>query len=328
MVSHRLPTLICREEEAVGWALGDSSQAQEEEGSQCLSDLREHQIRTMARLLSLMLHLMVLMDSAINSQSAEGDQLPDITDQAFIDMCVNAHNEHRSSVNPPASNMRYMVTYGRALWLHSLRLLQQQEAAPHHERTTWDEALAKSARAWARNCDFSHNPRLNVQGQLHPKFHPVGENLWVGENIRAFTAKTAIQKWYDEVTDFSYGTLACTPKRMCGHYKQVVWADSYKVGCAVHICPNGIKEFITKKSAIFVCNYGEAGNFKGVHPYKTGGACSQCSGDRCENKLCRNQTRTPELPNSSAPHTALTLTLLLISAGLLSLHILYPNLLA
>ncbi|KAI1882542.1 hypothetical protein AGOR_G00251820, partial [Albula goreensis] len=269
-----------------------------------------HCFRTMARLLSLMLHLTVLMDSAIHTLSVEGDQLPDITDQAFIDMCVKAHNEHRSSVNPPASNMRYM---------------------------TWDEALAKSARAWARNCDFTHNPRLNVQGQLHPKFHPVGENLWVGENIRAFTAKTAIQKWYDEVTDFSYSTLDCTPKKMCGHYNQVVWADSYKVGCAVHICPNGINKFVTKKYAIFVCNYGEAGNVKGVQPYKTGGACSQCSGDRCENKLCHNskrdesksnQTWTPELPNSSAPHTALSLTLLLISAGLLGLHILYPNLLA
>ena len=40
---------------------------------------------------------------------------------------------------------------------------------------------------------------------------------------------------------------------LCG---QVVWANSYKVGCAVHLCPDGIEGFSKgHASAHFLCNY-------------------------------------------------------------------------
>lgn len=35
--------------------------------------------------------------------------LPKITDKKFIELCVSTHNKLRSEVQPPASNMRYMV---------------------------------------------------------------------------------------------------------------------------------------------------------------------------------------------------------------------------
>ena len=38
-----------------------------------------------------------------------GLQLPEITNEKFIDECVKSHNQNRSNVNPPAGNMRYMV---------------------------------------------------------------------------------------------------------------------------------------------------------------------------------------------------------------------------
>ncbi|KAJ8411233.1 hypothetical protein AAFF_G00172390 [Aldrovandia affinis] len=262
----------------------------------------------MAQLPSLMLRLAVLMDSIVRMQSADGDQLPDITDQGFIDICVKVHNSYRSNVDPPASDMRFM---------------------------TWDEALAKSARAWARSCKFSHNPLLGTTGKLHPEFAPVGENIWVGESVSKFRVEKAIQKWYDEVTDYEYSSRACTGKQ-CGHYTQVVWAKSYKVGCAVQVCPNGIEGFSKRKSANFVCNYGEAGNINGVHPYKRGKACSACGGNRCQDRLCRDTKRDESESTSSASCKEFSvavlvtrpLSLLLIFAGVYGLQFLYPNLFA
>ncbi|XP_064174765.1 GLIPR1-like protein 1 [Anguilla rostrata] len=226
----------------------------------------------MTPLLSRTLRLAVLIDALAGVRSAPEGQLPDITDRAFIDACVLAHNGHRSNVTPTASDMRYM---------------------------TWDGALAKSARAWARSCRFSHNPLLTTPRKLHPQFHPVGENLWVGESVSGFQAEKAIQKWHEEVTDFTYSTLACRPNKMCGHYKQVVWAQSYKVGCAVQFCPNGVEEYSKKKSTIFVCNYGEAGNFRGFPPYSEGASCSACDGGTCERHLCRDSKRDEEKSYSS-----------------------------
>ncbi|KAJ8373538.1 hypothetical protein SKAU_G00041180 [Synaphobranchus kaupii] len=274
----------------------------------------------MTRLMTQMLGLLVLIGLIARGRSAEEGKLPDITNQTFIGMCVKAHNSHRSSVNPTASDMRYM---------------------------TWDEALAKSARAWARSCKFSHNPLLATPRKLHPDFHPVGENIWVGEPVSSFSAEKAVLKWYNEVTDFTYGTLTCNPRKMCGHYTQVVWAKSYKVGCAVQICPNGVEGFSRRKSALFVCNYGEAGNFKGVPPYTNGAACDQCGGGTCEKNLCRDSKRdelksyswSPDWDpgaSSSASCNAFCLavlltrplSILLIFAGVYGLQVLYPNLFA
>ncbi|XP_036376033.1 glioma pathogenesis-related protein 1b [Megalops cyprinoides] len=273
----------------------------------------------MALRLPLILWLTVLMDSIILMQSAQEKQLPDITDQSFIDRCVKAHNDHRSRVNPAASDMLYM---------------------------TWDEALAKSARAWARNCKNFHNPLLQTRGKVHPTFSPVGENIWVGEPFSTFTVEGAVQKWFNEVAEYTYSTKEC--KSVCGHYKQVVWAKSYKVGCAVQVCPNGIEEFSNNpKSAIFVCNYGDAGNIKGHHPYKEGTSCSGCPSDSCNNKLCRNPKReelksyswSPDWDPGAASSASCNsfclavvitrpLSLLLIFAGVYGLQLLYPNLFA
>ncbi|NXR11611.1 GLIP1 protein, partial [Semnornis frantzii] len=151
--------------------------------------------------------------------------LPDAADPNFIQECVQAHNKFRSGVTPPASNMLYM---------------------------SWDPDLAKTAKAWAKKCLFKHNTYLRVPGQAHPKFSPVGENLWTG-SLSLFTVQGAITSWYNEVSAYTYATNAC--RGVCGHYTQVVWATSYKVGCAVHFCPRVAHSSITN-AAHFVCNYG------------------------------------------------------------------------
>ncbi|XP_058628420.1 GLIPR1-like protein 1 isoform X2 [Onychostoma macrolepis] len=158
---------------------------------------------------------------------------------------------------------------------------------------TWDEGLAVTARAWARFCLFKHNIYLREVRKVHPTFTSVGENIWAGAPYSSFKPESAVQSWNDEDQFYDYNTNQCKPGKVCGHYTQNVWADSYKVGCAAQACPNGVAEtsFSTKPGVIFVCNYATAGNYRGVAPYRSGASCSSCREETCENNLCRNSTR-------------------------------------
>ncbi|XP_035757572.1 glioma pathogenesis-related protein 1 [Egretta garzetta] len=148
--------------------------------------------------------------------------LPGITDKAFMEACVRVHNDLRAKVQPAASNMRYM---------------------------TWDAALARTARAWANKCVFEHNVHLHKKHQCHPNFTSIGENIWVGSR-QAFYVADAIKSWYNEGRFYTFAVHKCT--KLCGHYIQVVWDYSYKIGCAVTLCKEvaGIQN-----AANFVCNY-------------------------------------------------------------------------
>ncbi|KAM3587373.1 uncharacterized protein V6R79_003460 [Siganus canaliculatus] len=189
--------------------------------------------------------------------------LPDINDEQFIEECVREHNNARSSVTPPASDMLYM---------------------------TWDKGLAITARAWARRCVFEHNSYLDDAPRVHPTFSSVGENIWVGFPPSHFNVQSAIKKWMDEKQHYNYDNNGCT--HICGHYTQVVWAHSYKVGCAVQLCPKGVKgTTFADKGVIFVCDYAVAGNVVGRKPYESDGeACSRCK-ETCVDNLCRSKER-------------------------------------
>ncbi|XDV24394.1 hypothetical protein PO909_028596 [Leuciscus waleckii] len=208
------------------------------------------------------IHVLISVTALLKVVSSE--PFFDIRDPAFIEECVTGHNMHRTEVKPSASNMRYM---------------------------TWDEGLAVTARAWARFCVFKHNIYLKEVRRMHPTFTSVGENIWVGYPYTHFTVKSAVKSWVDEVQHYDYRQNKCS--KVCGHYTQVVWADTYKVGCAAQACPKGVAEtsFSTKPAIIFVCNYATAGNYIGVAPYKEGSSCSGCVQETCENHLCRNSTR-------------------------------------
>uniref|UniRef100_A0A669PNB4 SCP domain-containing protein n=1 Tax=Phasianus colchicus TaxID=9054 RepID=A0A669PNB4_PHACC len=202
----------------------------------------------------------VVAAAALGAVAGHVSALPPIYDKGFIRECVRTHNVYRRNVEPAASNMRYM---------------------------TWDAALARTARAWANKCIFDHNAYLNMRYHCHPHFMSVGENLWIG-SYHIFHAKYAIKAWHDEVRNYNYSLQTCS--KVCSHYTQVVWATSYKVGCAVHFCPriHNLQGF--NNVAHFVCDYGPAGNYP-TKPYKAGRPCSGCSSDQCVGNLCVNAER-------------------------------------
>lgn len=83
---------------------------------------------------------------------------------------------------------------------------------------TWDDGLAKIAKAWANKCTFKHNSCLSKSYGCHPTFQFVGENIWLG-GLSIFSPHFAVVAWFNETEFYDYDTLSCS--KACGHYTQV-----------------------------------------------------------------------------------------------------------
>ncbi|CAI5534839.1 unnamed protein product [Closterium sp. Naga37s-1] len=112
--------------------------------------------------------------------------------------------------------------------------------------------VAERAQAWADtlrddyNCGLEHGGMGEGEGQNLSGAGPAGWALnsdavqwWVGEG-----------KSYNRISG-DWGS--------CGHYSQVVWNDSRKVGCGKAACGGD--------ADVWACNYYPAGNFVGERPY-------------------------------------------------------------
>ncbi|XP_063424475.1 cysteine-rich venom protein kaouthin-2-like isoform X1 [Mytilus trossulus] len=153
---------------------------------------------------------------------------------------------------------------------NALRSLTQ---ATNMMKMSWDDETAYIAQKWAENCMTSHeSPGLK---RTIPGRFGLGQNLFWGSG--KYTWSAAIQSWYDEINDFTFNGQNVFSK--IGHYTQIVWADSIKLGCGYAQCNSARTHF-------YVCNYGPAGNIGDTSkPYKQGTPCQDCPGN-CVNKLC------------------------------------------
>ncbi|OAA52866.1 CAP domain protein [Cordyceps fumosorosea ARSEF 2679] len=118
-----------------------------------------------------------------------------------------------------------------------------QHSAPPLE---WDDKLAQNAQAWASKC--SENPR-------HQPSQPHGENIaWgTGERQAGFWANL----WGNERVKYSFDAPSFTGET--GHFTQLVWKSTTKVGCAEAKCNYGTN---------VVCEYDPAGNVMGGSNFK------------------------------------------------------------
>ncbi|XP_075951235.1 cysteine-rich venom protein TEL1-like [Anarhichas minor] len=160
---------------------------------------------------------------------------------------VNKHNQLRRGVQPTASNMLEM---------------------------SWSSEAAANAQRWANTCSMNHSPESNRVISTSG----CGENLYMSSQQDSWN--DAIQDWYDEVKDWRYG-VGSTNGGVIGHFTQVVWYRSNKVGCAVAYCPNSSYKYF------YVCQYCPPGNLQYSRPYTTGPSCGDCR-NACNKKLCTN----------------------------------------
>lgn len=116
----------------------------------------------------------------------------------------------------------------------------------------WDDDLAAIAQAWADGCQWGHN-----DGRSDSYATYVGENIY-GASFDP-TGAQVTESWASEEANYNYENNSCNG--VCGHYTQIVWAKSTKLGCAVANCPGGeVANFV-------VCDYAPGGNFNGEKPY-------------------------------------------------------------
>uniref|UniRef100_A0A7N6BVY7 SCP domain-containing protein n=1 Tax=Anabas testudineus TaxID=64144 RepID=A0A7N6BVY7_ANATE len=139
----------------------------------------------------------------------------------------------------------------------------------------WDPNLKLVAEGYAAKCIWNHNPDLE----------DTGENLFAGTG--SLDPREAMEKWFLEHLDYDFQNNTCDEDKMCGHYTQMVWADTHRVGCAYHLC-NSMEGLEWERVSFLVCNYYPPGNYEGERPYVEGDWCSRCPEklQKCENNLC------------------------------------------
>jgi uncharacterized protein YkwD len=112
---------------------------------------------------------------------------------------------------------------------------------------TWADDLASSAQAWADACVFAHDSGRGF-----------GENLAGG-------SERPTELWYAESVDYKFTAPGFSSST--GHFTQVVWRASTKLGCGRAQCSFGV---------YYVCRYFPAGNVLGQFEQNVLPANSAC----------------------------------------------------
>ncbi len=89
----------------------------------------------------------------------------------------------------------------------------------------------------------------------------LGVTGYGGENIYASSASTvgpadAVSSWMSEAPEYMPGDVTSA-----GHYTQVVWRASVRIGCAIVNCPS------VRFHNTVLCDYAPGGNISGESPY-------------------------------------------------------------
>ncbi|GMN01482.1 CAP domain-containing protein [Erythrobacter sp. MTPC3] len=120
-----------------------------------------------------------------------------------------------------------------------------------------DAALSAQALAYAQKLAatgrFRHSAKSDRPGQ--------GENLWAGTQ-GAYSYEEMASGWIEEKQDYRHAAFPNVSKtgnwQDVGHYTQVIWRDTAKLGCGV-ASGNG--------RDVLVCRYSSAGNIMGRYVY-------------------------------------------------------------
>lgn len=143
---------------------------------------------------------------------------------AFAQEILDAHNKYRATVGVPP--------------------------------LVWSESLAGAAQAWANtlnsNLTFAHDRAVQNQG----------ENLWMGTD-GFFTLTQMVDAWGDERRYFKDGVfpdVSATGNWFdVGHYTQMVWRSTKRIGCAGVVGDDG--------NYRLVCRYSPPGNIIGQRAF-------------------------------------------------------------
>ena len=166
-------------------------------------------------------------------------------------MMLDAHNEWRATVDPPAADMY---------------------------RVYWDLNIAQNAADWVSSCDpdwphSSEESRSNVGG-----YEVLGENLSYCAGTGCSELPTVTdgsglgdgEGWWDERHDYHWADDSSTG--VTSHYTQMVSSNVYAIGCATQECSAPGPGGWDGNWWWTICQYGPRGQgyWAGTKPYEMG----------------------------------------------------------
>jgi hypothetical protein len=131
---------------------------------------------------------------------------------------------------------------------------------------TWDDTLAVVAAELASSCRLRHAERRDARHRALG-----GDDVLLVESLSASSPPSppdeAVRAWIAERRDWDCTTSRC--HGTCGHYTQVVWSRTRRVGCAQAVCPgdSAPRGLGGGSWSLLVCNYAPGGNVVGERPF-------------------------------------------------------------
>ena len=117
----------------------------------------------------------------------------------------------------------------------------------------WSTTVAAAAQLVANSCMFSHSG------------NGYGENIYASAGS-GVTPSVVVKSWTMEASNYNYAANTCMSGKTCGHYTQVVWRGSQRLGCAQKTCTTGSPFPGFPTWDFWVCDYDPPGN-SGGRPY-------------------------------------------------------------
>jgi len=130
---------------------------------------------------------------------------------------------------------------------------------------SYSPELAASAQAWADELKRNNQCRMRhskTEGRYGENLFWASAVVWSDgrRELSQVAPEKPVDSWGSEKRDYDYARNRCAPGKMCGHYTQMVWKTSTRVGCARAVCEDS-------REQVWVCQYQPAGNVVGHKPY-------------------------------------------------------------
>jgi len=221
---------------------------------------------------------------------------------ALLVTCVSiVHGKFEAVVNSPG-----LTDAQRQMIVEKHNELRSKMFARNMMKMEYNMDLEQTAQKAANLCIFAHSPDTNNYRPkyLNPPTGHIGENIYVDPHP-SFDVDAPVTVWWNEIHDYTFATGTCDQGKMCGHYTQVVWAYSSKVGCAVSKC-DSIDQWENKAGLLMFCQYAPGGNVEGMAPFEEGEACTNCYDSKlyCDAGLCSHTA--PGAPVAATPVALVT----------------------
>jgi pathogenesis-related protein 1 len=159
--------------------------------------------------------------------------------------------------------VRAIVLFGTTLLVASpsvataVRADAQPAPSPRLAPLCYSSTVQQTAQAWANGCNWKHNP--GRAGSWARTSRPSRARC----PTRLCTRSSSGPAKLPTTTNASNGCSG-----VCGHYTQIVWRSSQRLGCGVAVCTTGSPWGSPSPSWTYVvCNYDPPGNYVGQRPY-------------------------------------------------------------